>query len=151
MNENNPYLLQPTDVIPSLGDLYRPPAEFKQGEWADVATMMATSKDRMNVIIQECRMPERFFRVVIFREDITLKDERLQALQIASGEGVEGVEILVFLAHAVANGVIGFYKAEMIRVDLSRCHPCLGTGVIDGYSCIACGGTGTTQYMKTLN
>jgi hypothetical protein len=84
-----------------FGRDYTPPSQFTHAAWHVVVMLPKTSTDGLDIEIEECRMPARFFRLRARQTDET------PAVTIHTGSGDEIGALLYRIAQQMAAGMLG--------------------------------------------
>ncbi len=94
---------------------YVGPTTFSHGDWHTVATISKSpaSGDGQDCEIQECRMPARFFRLLVHPTPDSVGEVKAGWI-LSTGSGDEVGKLLVSIAKQVSQGMLGWnpYSAE---------------------------------------
>ena len=96
-----------------IDEFLRPPATFRHGKWEEVARLPKNppTGDGSECVIFECRLPARFYKLEIL-PGTTSVGERKAGWSITTGSGDEMGELIVRIAKAVTEGMIGFHPED---------------------------------------
>lgn len=88
---------------------YEGPKVFSHGDWHTVAKLEADAEsDGQNCEIQECRLPARFFRLLVHPTPNSVGKTQ-EGWILSTGSGDEGGAAIVRVAKLVVQGMIGWH------------------------------------------
>jgi hypothetical protein len=98
-----------TDIF---GDHYKPPKKFQYGKWHRIVTLRKEKRgDGGDAFIFECRMPARFFKVVVPDYENSV-GEKKKGFTLQTGSGDEMGKLAMQIAHAASKGMLGLYEED---------------------------------------
>ena len=84
---------------------YCGPETFSQGSWHNVAIVKCTNGGGHDVVIQECRLPARFWRLHVLPSK-TYDGKPLAGWAMSTGSGDDMGRLIVQMALAIAGGML---------------------------------------------
>ncbi len=89
---------------------YQPPEFFSHGGWHTAVKVPRPypGSDGQDCEIQECRLPSRFFRLIVHPTPNSMGEPR-EGWILSTGSGDESGAVIAQVAHLVSQGMIGWH------------------------------------------